>query len=219
MFKLITASTLLLLTAAAAPPSAATFTGLFNTGVDANNVALTGGAGQVDAHYSILSSTRTGFAGQQAVTYFNGAYVPEDGDSRWISLDANGLPGNDVSTFRLSFTLTGANLATARVTGRFGSDNGSRLLLNGQDTGFFAQFQFLSLTSFSVSGLKAGLNTLDFEVTNQGGPTALRVDDLVGFADAAPGVPEPASWAMMIAGFGLAGAAARRRLVARARFV
>ena len=31
----------------------------------------------------------------------------------------------------------------------------------------------------------------------------------------APGVPEPASWAMMIAGFGLAGAGARRRTAAR----
>ena len=37
----------------------------------------------------------------------------------------------------------------------------------------------------------------------------LRPNDLVG--PPAPGVPEPQSWAMMIAGFGLAGAAMRRR--------
>ena len=35
-------------------------------------------------------------------------------------------------------------------------------------------------------------------------------------ATTAPGVPEPASWAMMVAGIGLAGAALRRRGVARA---
>jgi hypothetical protein len=38
------------------------------------------------------------------------------------------------------------------------------------------------------------------------------LDDVgVTLTNAAPGVPEPASWAMMIAGFGLAGAASRRR--------
>lgn len=36
-------------------------------------------------------------------------------------------------------------------------------------------------------------------------------DDNSGFISASVSVPEPASWAMMIAGFGLVGAAARRR--------
>jgi hypothetical protein len=36
----------------------------------------------------------------------------------------------------------------------------------------------------------------------------------VGAYDTAQGVPEPASWAMMVAGFGLAGAAMRRRKLA-----
>ncbi len=38
--------------------------------------------------------------------------------------------------------------------------------------------------------------------------------DNITLGSARPGVPEPASWAMLIAGFGLVGAAARRRRVA-----
>ena len=76
--------------ATAAP--AATIQGLFNTGTDGNNVALAGGAGVVDTHYSILSSTSPGFAGQQAVT-FNCCYVADDADSRWVSLSGSGSAG------------------------------------------------------------------------------------------------------------------------------
>ena len=35
--------------------------------------------------------------------------------------------------------------------------------------------------------------------------------DRIAFTDVGPGVPEPASWALMVAGFGLVGAVARRR--------
>jgi hypothetical protein len=39
------------------------------------------------------------------------------------------------------------------------------------------------------------------------------IDDFrIGLPGVAPGIPEPSSWAMLVAGFGLVGAAARRRL-------
>ncbi len=50
------------------------------------------------------------------------------------------------------------------------------------------------------------MNHLQFVVFDYGPPTALRVDDLQGTAGA---VPEPAAWALMIAGFGGVGAALR----------
>jgi hypothetical protein len=54
---------------------------------------------------------------------------------------------------------------------------------------------------------------LDFQVQDFGPPTALRVDNLQGTADLAGvgGVPEPATWAMMLIGFGGLGAVLRRR--------
>lgn len=194
--------------ATAAP--AATIQGLFNTGTDANNVALAGGAGVVDPHYSIFSSTSPGFAGQQAVT-FNCCYVADDADSRWVSLSGSGSPGSNVTVYRLSFSLAGLNPATASISGRGGADNAGRIFLNGVDTGINID-GFFSLTSFTISsGFVAGTNTLDFRISDFGAPTAFRVDDLRGTADAANVVPEPATWAMMIGGFGMLGAAARRR--------
>ena len=65
------------------------------------------------------------------------------------------------------------------------------------------------------SGFLDGVNTLDFVVENSNlfGPTGLRVE-MTGTADAAAvpgGVPEPATWAMMLMGFGGLGALLRRR--------
>lgn len=207
-FIICAATTLATATPVAA--NAATFVGLFNTGTDASNVALTGANGQIDPHYSILSSTVPGFAGNQAVTFSAIPYVPDDANSRWISVDANGYGALITTTFRLTFSVTGSDATTASIAGLFGSDNVGRIFLNGQDTGIMAPQQFLSLTPFTLNGLLLGVNTLDFEITNTGGPTALRLDELRG-ADGASAVPEPASWGMMIAGFAIVGGAFRRR--------
>lgn len=198
---------------ATAPAHGAAIQGLFNTGTDNNNVALVGGNGTVDPHYSILSSTSPGFAGQQAVT-FQCCYVADDADSRWISLSGNGNPGSNETFYRLSFTLTGLNPATASISGRGGSDNAGRIFLNGVDTGINID-GFQSLVPFTISsGFVAGVNNLDFRVQDFGAPTAFRIDDLRGTADAVNAVPEPANWTLLIAGFGLLGAAGRRRKLA-----
>jgi hypothetical protein len=200
---------------AGASANAATITGLFNTGTDSNNVALVGGNGTVDPHYSIFSSTSPGFAGQQAVT-FQCCYVADDADSRWVSLSANGNPGSNVTFYRLSFSLAGLDPTTASISGSGGSDNAGRIFLNGVDTGINID-GFSSLVPFVLnSGFVAGINTLDIRVTDFGPPTAFRIDDLTGTASAIGAIPEPAVWAMLIAGFGLVGGAARRRPLAAA---
>ena len=200
----------LLTIAAAGPASGATITGLFNTGTDSNNVALAGGNGVVDPHYSIFSSTSPGFAGQQAVT-FQCCYVANDADSRWVSLSANGSPGSNVTVYRLSFSLAGLNPATASISGSGGTDNAGRIFLNGVDTGININ-GFSTLVPFTLSsGFVAGTNTLDFQVSDFGAPTAFRIDDLAGTAQVARGVPEPAQWALMLAGFAIVGAGVRGR--------
>jgi hypothetical protein len=196
-----------------ASANAATIPGLFNTGTDASNVALAGGNGVIDPHYLIASSTSPGFAGQQAVT-FQCCYIADDADSRWVSLSANGSPGSNVTIYRLSFSLAGLDPTTASISGSGGSDNAGRIFLNGVDTGIDIN-GFSALVPFVLnSGFVAGINTLDFQVSDFGAPTAFRVDDLTGTARLVSGIPEPAAWAMLIAGFGLVGAASRRRALA-----
>lgn len=195
---------------AAAPASAAVIPGLFNTGTDSSNVALVGGNGTVDPHYVIFSSTSPGFAGQHAVT-FQCCYFPDDANSRWVSLSANGSPGNNVTVYRLTFDLAGLNPATAHISGSGGSDNAGHIFLNGNDTGINID-GFGALVPFAInSGFVNGLNVLDFQVTDFGPPTAFRIDDLAGTANLSSAVPEPRSWALMLAGFGLLGIATRRQ--------
>lgn len=190
------------------PARAAAIPGLYNTGLDQNGALLAPGNGQADPHYLVVET------GQQAVTYIHPFYAPEDADSRWLSTSATGGVGNSVMTYRLTFSLDGLDAATAQITGKVGADNLVDIILNGavgaQVVGFSA------LAGFTLdSGFVAGLNTLDFRVTDQGYPTALRVDDLIGTAASTQPptttVAEPASWAAMLAGlFGIAGFLRRR---------
>ena len=68
-------------------------------------------------------------------------------------------------------------------------------------------------TTFSAnSGFVNGVNTLDFFVTNEYhglsfDPTGIRVEFLSSNVAA---VPEPATWAIMLAGLGILGGARRR---------
>lgn len=208
-------ATALLLATVSTAAAAATIPGLFNTGTDASNVALVGGNGVTDPHYSVLSSTIAGVTtGVQAVTYLNGAYLANDANSRWISHSSNGAPGNGTTTFRLTFDLTGLNPATAAITGSWGVDNNGLILLNGVSTGIArtggTATNFQTLANFSISsGFISGLNTLDFAVTDLGQPLALRVDNLAGTADVITPTPAPAALALL--GLGLAGIALRRK--------
>jgi len=212
MKSLYVAAAAVCLTIPTASASAAVIDGLFNTGTDANNVALAGGNGVADPHYVIVSSTSPGFNNATPVTFLHPAYAPDDANSRWISLSATGTPGSNTTTYRLTFDLTGYDPLTAIITGMWGADNAGAMFLNGVATGNTVP-GFNPLTSFTVnSGFVAGVNYLDFAVTDFGQPTALRVDDISGQASLlGTAVPEPSTWAMMLLGFGAVGYSVRRR--------
>jgi hypothetical protein len=199
---------------AVTPASAATITGLYNTGTDASGAALVGGNGVIDPNYSIVASSDPTLVGNQAVTYNFPYPIPEDGNSRWISTASDGnAPAS--ATYRLSFDLSGFDAATANVSGSFAADNNASLFLNGVSTGFSVA-GFSAFTNFALtSGFVSGINTLDFVVLNAGGPGAFRVDNLQGTANVLvtpPGaIPEPGTWALLILGFGLVGGALRQR--------
>jgi hypothetical protein len=206
MPKLIAAVAAASMIAFAGVGHTATITGLYNTGVDDSHVALVGGNGLTELHYTIFSSTSPGFDGAAPQTYYNGAYAPNDADSRWISLTGSGTPVNNTTIYRLTFDLSGLDHTGAAISGFWGVDNQGEILLNGASTGNalvgVVIGNFSSLHAFSItSGFVAGLNTLDFVVVDNGGVTALRVDGLSGEADVAGAIPEPSTWAMLLLGF------------------
>ena len=77
------------------------------------------------------------------------------------------------------FDLTGFNSATATLTGQFAADNSAVIKLNAVIVGTTAS-TYSAWTPFTISsGFVAGVNTLDFMVTNDpsdASPTGLRVD-------------------------------------------
>lgn len=204
---------------AAVPAAAVTITGLYNTGVNGSNVAVAG-VGAADLHWTLAGGTPY-VSGQNGVFPLNGPWLPDTATSRWITpqplagatLDpvANGL-----YFYNLAFSLAGFDPATASFAGRFAADNQvTRISLNGNALAASGG-GFRTWTSFAAnSGFVAGLNNLQITVTNvgqrSGNPSGLRVEFTGSDVTSLPPLPEPASWTLMIIGFGLTGAAMRRR--------
>ena len=201
--------------AAISSAHAASINGLVNTGVGANGAA--------DSHYSLtaVSSDTTLNSTAPIITLDNtwpiNPWLANDGVSKWItptasqgqSFDAN---VNGSYTYTLSFDLTGYNAASAAFTGRFAADNAAVIKLNGQEIATGSGFT--SWTDFAASsGFHTGVNTLDFVVSNwalsSGNPTGLRVE--FASSSIAAAVPEPSSYAMLLAGGALLGVVGRRR--------
>jgi hypothetical protein len=64
----------------------------------------------------------------------------------------------------------------------------------------------------TLSGYTAGKSSIQFTF-NQAGGAGADISGSFSFASPPSGVPEPATWGMMIAGAAMAGAAVRRRRV------
>lgn len=199
---------------AAGAAQAAVVSGVYNTGLGVGGAALAAGAGQTDANYTLVSGTIPGVTtGAAAQTYYNGAYAAENAGSRWISYSGQPFSGSGTFTATTTFDLTGYDAASASLTGLWGVDNEGEIFLNGVTTGYTLTGtvveNFNQLYAFTLnSGFVSGINTLSIVINDTGNPAAVRVDGLSLTANA---VPEPASWVMLITGFGLVGVAARRR--------
>jgi hypothetical protein len=196
-----------------APANSASFT-LYNTGVDSAGGVLANDA--VDPHYVLVNPPPVFSAAAYAkvdgpIASFG--WVGTNATSRWIVPSPNFAFGDqpgitDRLTYRTTFSLGGLAPTTARITGRVAADDSLLgIFLNGVA---FSPSQVARNDVWSDffidSGFIAGSNRLEFVTESTLNPTGLRVE-MTGTA----AVPEPASWAMLIAGFGLVGAAARRR--------
>jgi hypothetical protein len=185
---------------------AASITGLVNTGSFAS--------GAQDTNYS-LNGTGFGYVTKDNIWPL-GAWIANTATSKWITPSANQAASfdpyaNGTYTWSLTFDLTGFDAATASFSGKFAADNSAVVKLNGNQIG--SANSYSSYSHFgAATGFTSGLNTLDFVVTNVaqngGNPTGLRVEFTA--SNVTP-VPEPETYAMLLAGLGLMGVISRRR--------
>jgi hypothetical protein len=206
-----------------AAQAATPIAGLYNTGVtDAGAQAPNG----VDSHWT-LDGGPAFISGVQGA-FPLGPWLSESDDtaSRWLT--PTNTAGDSVDPrnagfyqYSLSFDLTAAQAADASFAGQFAADNGVLWIKlndtaiigsdNGPSLGGFSGWTGFSATDSSL--FHAGVNTVTVDVINfgqeTGNPSGLRVEFLSSNEGGA--VPEPAAWALMIGGFGLAGAALRRK--------
>lgn len=205
---LIVGATAASLGASAAYAGVTPILGLYDTGVDGFGAPLAENA--VDTHWLV--------SGASPFVYDNPGYM-KTSDARFIAQNVGGGYVTNPNSYTLTFFLAANRVSSAQLSGFFEADNYATAFLNGhqlaQDIQGTAYENFQSLTAFNATSVdfQSNLNTLTFVVTDTGPPAALLVSGLNGSAGA---VPEPSAWALMISGFGLAGAALRRRRVVAA---
>ena len=159
---------------------------LFDTGVLVQSTPLADN--QTDPHYQLIDANGTGLMPGAARTIVAdgfpiGPWVGNSPESRWIvpaATDADGNAAAGTFDYRTTFDLSQVDPATVTISGQWAADDSATIYINGASTGISVS-GFGSLTSFTLSsGFRSGTNTLDFVVTNGGGPTGLRVTGLTG---------------------------------------
>ena len=202
--------------------AAASIGGLVNTGAGQTT-------GSIDTNYKYTATgNAAGLSGFGVVSNGNAdpfpSWLPNTTSSSWLipgaDQNTNYSPtGNSTFTWTLNFDLTGYDASSASFSGHWAADNNGVLLLNGVAISTISgQRGYAEWTSFSASsGFLAGNNTLQFIVTDtvdaQYNFTGVRAEFLSSNVNAAiaPAVPEPHTYALMLAGLGALAFVARRR--------
>ena len=153
------------------PASGRQVPGLFNTGVDASGRPLAEDA--KDTHYVLTLGGTDAFAATAAGRFPIPPWLGDNTLSAWISpsLTTDGPSSGPSGTsyrYETTFDLTGFNPTTARLAGRWATDNrGADILINGVSTGQSNPTEFAAWTPFQItSGFVAGVNRITFVVNN-----------------------------------------------------
>jgi hypothetical protein len=167
-----------------------------------------GAGGTVDPFWTITTSTGTALVGDTWIqthsppTFPFGAWAVPLPGSQWITPTANAAESFDPGSIGLyTYSVSFLAVAGSVVSGQYMSDNTVTSIFL-QPVGGFAlgSGNFTTPSSFTFDPVaQAGLYTLQFNVKNfaqnGGNPSGLDVSATVS------GVPEPATWFMMILGF------------------
>jgi hypothetical protein len=115
--------------------------------------------------------------------------------------------------YLVNFDLTGFDLSTVVIDGQWATDNlGDNISINGAPTGDTSP-GFSSFTPFTISsGFVSGVNTLDFNWENDGGPGGLLVEFTSATGTPESSTPEPATITLLAAGLAAVVFGRRRRL-------
>jgi hypothetical protein len=156
---------------------------LFNTGVDTvGNVAPNWAT---DLHYTLVTvpgGTDVVRVATDANGFPIGPWIGGTSLSAWIGPASDSvLSGHGGSyVYRTTFDLTGFDPGAVSISGVWAMDDiGDEIRINGQSQGYatWGWSGYSAFAPFSVTGgFVAGINTLEFVVSNGGGPTGLRVE-------------------------------------------
>ena|SRR5579862_2870536 len=161
-----------------------------------NNTSAGGKAGDLlDGNATQLSNYATTVAGLTLNDFLNRSLT---------------IAGDSYTTFfRISTDYTSASA----ISGSFTHDDGATIYVDGIFAGGSPGETTAITQSFLLPG-GGGVHTLDaYYVTGNGTPSILSFNP--GVTTFSGGVPEPATWALMITGFGAAGAMLRRNRATR----
>jgi hypothetical protein len=189
-----------------------------NTGIGPDGLPLADGA--VDPHFKLITNPDNQTSDVAYVlTNRPGSWLANSGTSKWIgprpnsagsaglvtpdNLPADAGAGAGVYVYRAQVDLTGFNLSTVIISGKWATDNeGVEIRVNGSTVGFpnTVGTTFATLVPFNINNndfpgkLTAGVNNIDFYVKNidagtGGGFTGLRIEDFVAIGAIPPGTP------------------------------
>ncbi|HMX25992.1 MAG TPA: putative Ig domain-containing protein, partial [Blastocatellia bacterium] len=157
---------------------------VFNTGVDNNKKPLN--LGTPDGHYSAASTN--GSTAVLTVIQPQSNWVTSP-NARWIGKTEPGF-----NRFSTTFNLSGCDLTSVKIVGKFAANLGAQMFLNGGSTPIVTNNGPTAFTDFNItSGFQAGPNTLTFVVTQGPSVAGLLVDISEAFAKCCECKPLPIS--------------------------